>query len=252
MKILISPTKTMKTDAHCEDVLGTPEFIEKTREIAESVQQLSYEEAKAMWRCNDKLARLNYERFQQMNLTKEMRPAVECYDGLQFKYMHTDTMGKEEKAYLRTNLRILSGFYGILRPFDGIVPYRLEMQVQITIGTCQNLYDFWGNLLYKEAMDEDRTIIQLASKEYAKCIEPYVELKDRVITVDFLTEQNGKCRQQSTYAKMGRGEMVRFLAEKKAQSPEVMKDFSALGFVFDKRESSETQFIFIRQAESDL
>lgn len=249
MRILISPTKTMKPVVSVADTLGTPVFIEKTEEIQKAVQHLSLEEAKFMWQCNDKLARINYDRFQHMNLMKENSPAVELYDGLQFKYMHVDTMKERETAYLQSHLRILSGFYGILRPFDGIVPYRLEMQARISVGGAKNLYEFWGRHLYEEAIEEDHVLIQLASKEYAKCIEPYADSSDRIIQVEFFTEQNGKRRQQSTYAKMGRGEMVHFLAEKHAQTPDAMKDFAALGFAFDETNSDEQRFVFVRQAE---
>lgn len=249
MKILISPTKTMKMAASPHGMPGRPLFLEKTAAIAKAVQALSYEEAKKLWNCNDTLARLNFDRFQTMNVLKNTMPAVCLYDGLQFKYMRVETMSAQEKQYLNDHLRILSGFYGLLSPFDGIVPYRLEMQSKISIGGTSNLYDFWGKELYKASIDEDHTIIQLASKEYAKCIDRYAEKHDHIITVEFLTWQHGTLRQQSTYAKMGRGDMVRFLAAQKAEAPEVMKSYRGLGFRFDGEKSNEGRYVFIKNGE---
>lgn len=248
MKILISPTKTMKTAVSSEGVPGKPIFLEKTSSIIQAVQALSYEEAKKLWNCNDALARLNFDRFQSMNVLQNTVPAVSLYDGLQFKYMRAETMSEEEKKYLNDHLRILSGLYGILSPYDGIVPYRLEMQSKISVDGASSLYDFWGKDLYTASMDGDHTIIQLASKEYAKCVERYAGKEDHMIAVDFLTWQHGTLRQQSTYAKMGRGDMVRFLAVQKAESPEVMKAYKGLGFHFDSEKSDEGRYVFIKSA----
>ena len=111
--------------------------------------------------------------------------------------------------YVREHLRILSGFYGVLSPFDGVTPYRLEMQAALSVGGSGNLYEFWGDRLYRAVLDEDRTILNLASKEYSKAVEKYLQPEDRLITIVFGELADGRVKQKGTLAKMARGEMVR-------------------------------------------
>ena len=139
--------------------------------MTEWIRALSYEEAKDLWRCNDKIAALNYERFQKMNLLKALTPALIAYEGIQYQYMAPEVFTQKEWDYVQEHLRILSGFYGVLKPLDGVVPYRLEMQAKACAGRTGNLYEFWGDKLYREIDDGDRIILNLASKEYFKCIE---------------------------------------------------------------------------------
>lgn len=247
MKILISPAKTMRVDV-MQKGTGIPIFLGETEKILSALRRLSYEAAKRLWKCNDKLAGLNYSRIHEMNLNHGTA-ALFLYDGLQFKSIGIDTLPIAGKEYLATHLRILSAFYGVLRPFDAIVPYRLEMQAKLCIGESEDLYAFWGRRLYDSVMDEDRTIINLASKEYVSAILPFLTARDRMVTVEFLTEREGKCRQESTYAKMGRGAMVRFLAETEAETPERMKGFFALGFCFAPDHSDESRYIFVRHGK---
>lgn len=248
MKILISPAKTMRTGV-VRKREGEPVFLEKTREILESMRKLSYDEAKVLWKCNDKLAQLNYKRIQEMDL-KNGTAAIFLYDGLQFKAIETETLTRDEAEYMTSHLRILSGFYGVLRPFDGITTYRLEMQSRLQVGDAKTLYDFWGRQLYEMVMDEDRTLINLASREYISAVSPWLTNQDRIITVEFLTEREGKRRQESTYAKMGRGRLVRFMAENQVETVEAIQDFSALGFHFDAEHSSDTRYVFVRHGEA--
>ena len=146
--------------------------------------------------------------------------------------------------YVQEHLRILSGFYGVLKPLDGVTPYRLAMQAKVKLGEYKDLYDFWGNRLYEEVRDEDGIFINLASKEYSKCIEKYLTKKDRYITCTFADMANGKLIQKGTYAKMARGEMVRFLAEHQIEEPEEMKHFDRLGYVYRKDLSTEMEYVF--------
>ena len=145
------------------------------------------------------------------------------------------------------HLRILSGFYGLLRPFDGVVPYRLEMQAQLVVGTYRDLYAFWGARLYQSLTKEDRVIINLASREYSQCIEKYITPEDEFITVEFGELADGKVRQKGTLAKMARGEMVRFLAENNICRPEGMKEFHGLGFSYCSDLSDTEKYVFLKR-----
>jgi hypothetical protein len=150
-------------------------------------------------------------------------------------------------AYIQEHLRILSAFYGVLKPLDGVKPYRLEMQAKASVAGHNNLYDFWGNRLYEAVRDETGIIINLASKEYSKCIEKYLTAQDTYITCTFGEMSGDRIVTKGTYAKMARGEMVRFMAENRIENPEEIRNFDRLGYRYREDLSSATELIFERQ-----
>lgn len=245
MKIILSPAKKMNINLE-EATAGLPVFMDRTEEITTWMQALSYEEAKKLWACNDKIAEQNYERFAQMDLYHNLTPAILSYEGIAYQYMAPSVFAEGEFDYVQENLRILSAFYGVVKPLDGVTPYRLEMQAKAKIHGTKDLYEYWGNTLYKEVLDDSRTIINLASKEYSKCIEKYLQPEDTYITCVFGELSGEKVVQKGVYAKMARGEMVRFMAEHNVQSPDEMKQFDRLGYHFDEDKSSEKEYIFLK------
>lgn len=246
MKIIISPAKKMNVDTDTFEIDGLPEFIDDAEILMERIRALSFSEAKALWKCNDKLALLNYERFQKMDLKRSLTPAVISYEGLQYQHMAPGVFTTEALSYIGEHLRILSGFYGLLRPFDGVTPYRLEMQAALSVKGYKDLYDFWDGRLYEKLTDDDGIIINLASKEYSRCIEKYITPAERFITIEFGELVDGNVKQKGTLAKMARGEMVRFLAEKAICEPEEIKTFRELGFSYVKELSGAEKYVFIR------
>lgn len=246
MRIIISPAKKMNEDGDTLQYHDLPVFLEETTRIMKWMQTLSPEEAGTLWGCNEKLAEQNFRRFEKMELTEKLTPAILSYEGIQYQYMAPAVFEESMLAYVQEHLRILSGFYGVLKPMDGVTPYRLEMQAKTLVDRKAGLYDFWGKKLYDEVMDASRVIINLASKEYAKCIEAYLQPEDRWITCIFGELSAGKIIQKGVYAKMARGEMVRFLAENLIKEPEEMKGFDRLGYEFREDLSTETQYVFIK------
>ena len=246
MRIIISPAKKMRVDTDTFACRTLPPFMEKTRILMEQIRSLSYEEQKALWGVNDKIARENAERFARMDPGKDLTPAILSYDGIQYTYMAPAVFEDGQYEYVQEHLRILSGFYGVVRPMDGVVPYRLEMQTKLSVNGCKDLYAFWGESLYREVMDESRVLINLASKEYAKCIEKYLQPQDRYITCIFGETENGKIVQKGVYAKIARGEMVRYMAVNGIEDPEDLKGFHWSRYRFREDLSSETEYIFIR------
>ena len=225
MKIIISPAKKMEI---CNDDIlseSTPCFIEKTQILYEVLRNLSYEDLKLLLSCNDDIALLNFERYAHMNLKKNLTPAILSYNGIQYKYMAPNVFNNNEFDYLKRHLRILSGFYGILNPFDGVVPYRLEMQAKLKFDNYKNLYNFWGDSIYKELTKNDNIILNLASKEYSKTVEKYLTSKDLFITCIFGTLKDSKIKIKATEAKMARGLMVRYLAENQIENVEKIRKF---------------------------
>ncbi len=249
MKIILSPAKKMITDTDSIEPVALPEFIDKTTELLSWLKDKSKEELKAIWKCNDKIAEQNFYRLENMDLYHLLTPAVLSYEGIAFQYMAPSVFENRQFEYIQNHLRILSAFYGILKPMDGVTPYRLEMQAKIEIGDVKNLYEYWGDLLYHSVIDDSRIIVNLASKEYAKCIEKYLTPQDRYITVAFCGLSGDKLVTKGTYAKMARGEMVRFMAENNIDNPIEIQKFDRLGYFFRSDLSSDTEYVFERKTE---
>ena len=246
MRIIISPAKKMNVREDILNYRNLPVFLEETDRIMDWMKSLSLEEAKTLWGCNEKLAKQNFERFAKMELRRRLTPAILSYEGIQYQYMAPAVFENQMLAYVQEHLRILSGFYGVLKPLDGVTPYRLEMQAKAKVNGTGDLYDFWGDRLYREVLDDSHIIINLASKEYSKCIEKYLLPKDRFITCIFGELSNGKVVQKGTYAKMARGEMVRFMAENNISEPEDMKQFNRLGYRVVEHLSADMEYVFIK------
>ncbi len=246
MRIIISPAKQMRVDTDTFACSAVPVLLEKTKLLKDWICSLSYEEQKKLWACSDKIARQNRERFSHMDLTANLTPAILAYDGIQYTYMAPAVFEDGAIAYVEDHLRILSGFYGVVRPMDGLTPYRLEMGAKGAAAGYKNLYDFWGDSVYKETMDDSRILINLASKEYSKCIEKYLQPEDRFITCVFGEPDGDRIVQKGVYAKMARGEMVRYMASIQAQEPEEIQSFHWSGYRFDPDRSSDQKYVFIR------
>ena len=250
MKIIISPAKKMNIDTDTLAFRSMPVFLSEAEELLAWMRRLTFAEAKAVWKCNDKIAEQNYRRFQEMDLERNLTPAVIAYEGIQYQYMAPAVFGGAQTDYIQEHLRILSGFYGVLKPFDGVTPYRLEMQTKAS--DAGDLYKFWGDKLYREVAGEEKDdglILNLASKEYSKCIEKYLTPEDTYVTVVFGELADGKVKQKGTLAKMARGEMVRYLAENKVEDPERIKGFDRLGYCFEETLSNEKEYVFLKQGE---
>ena len=245
MRIIISPAKKMVDEAALAHQ-DLPVFIERAEQLRDWMRSLTYAEQKKLWACSDAIAEQNAERLEHMDLRRNLTPALLAYDGIQYTYMAPAVFEDGHLAYVQDHLRILSGFYGVLKPFDGVVPYRLEMQAKATVDRFSNLYDFWGESLYREVVDDSRIIINLASKEYSKAIEKYLQPEDTYITCVFGELADGKIMQKGVYAKMARGEMVRYLASVQASEPEQIKQFAWSDYTFDEKRSTNTSFVFVR------
>lgn len=127
MKIIISPAKKMNVIEEFEGTLTKPSLLDETSILCQALKKLTFHQLQALWKCSQKLAAVNYERLQNMDLKTNLSPALLAYEGLQYQYMAPQIFTGSQWEYVLHNLRILSGFYGVLKPFDGVVPYRLEM-----------------------------------------------------------------------------------------------------------------------------
>ena len=248
MKIIISPAKKMRVDTDSLPYQELPAFLSRTEQLCKVLQSMSDAELKKLWKCNDQIAALNIQRLQNMDLHNRLTPAVLAYEGIQYQYMAPGVFTEQAFRYVQEHLRILSGFYGILKPFDGVTPYRLEMQAKLRAGECKDLYAYWGDSLAKAIFSETDCIINLASKEYSVCVSKYLPEHVRFITCVFGEEKDGKVIEKGTMCKMARGEMVRFMAENQIEDPEQIKSFDRLGYRFDPTYSDKNLFVFITNA----
>ena len=214
--------------------------------MKQALQRLTAEELQALWRCSDSLARLNAERLRGMDLERGLTPAVLAYEGIQYRYMAPGVFERGEYAFLQEHLRILSGFYGVLRPLDGVVPYRLEMQAKLSVDGCRDLYDFWGGRLAGELAAETDLILNLASREYSRAVEPHLGPGVRFLTCVFGERQGDKIVEKGTLCKMARGEMVRWMAEHEVKQADALKEFCRLGYRFSAQDSGAERYVFLK------
>ena len=243
MKIIISPAKKMNVDTDSLPIDSLPPFLPQTERLLSALQTMSPKELQSLWKCNDNLAQLNIERLKAMTLRQNLTPAILSYEGIQYRYMAPGVMTAGQLEYLREHLRMLSGFYGLLRPFYGVTPYRLEMQAKLSVDGAKDLYAFWGDSLAKHL--EGDWVLNLASKEYSKAVTPYLP-ESSVLTCVFGEWLNGKVIEKGTMCKMARGQMVRWLAENGIEKAEKIREFADLEYRFDTELSTENTFVFIK------
>lgn len=238
MKIIMSPAKKMRSDEDSSITPTTPCFLNESYILEEKLKSMSYDELRKLWKTNEKLTDQCMRELEN-RAYQPLTCALHAYDGIAFKYLHPFSMSDSERDYLNKHLRILSGLYGVLTPTDGIVPYRLEMGVK-----SLNLYKFWGSQIYDSL--NDHIIINLASKEYSKCITDYLKKEDQCIEIQFLRNIKGVLKQQATYAKMARGAMISYMAKENIENIEDLKMFNDLDFIFNEELSNDHCFVFVQ------
>ena len=249
MKFIVAPAKKMNV---ADDVFSwhdLPRFVDRAEVLMNAVKELAYDEAKRLWKTSDALTELNFERFRAMHDLRgesvPLSPAVFAYEGIQYQHLAPAVMETDALAYLQDNLRILSGFYGVLRPFDGVVPYRLEMQAKLAVDGANDLYGYWGARLADALADETDTVVNLASVEYAKAVLPHAgERGIEIATCLFGRFRDGRLVQRSTAAKAARGSMVRWCAENGISELSDVRAFDVAGYRYRADRSDRNVYVF--------
>jgi len=245
MKIIISPAKKLAYDNLINK--GTSiSFLEETNYLVKELKTYSLSDIKNLMNLSDKLAQLNWQRFQDWN-TENVGQALFIFNGDVYQGLKAETLSDIELDFAQENLRILSGLYGLLKPKDLISPYRLEMGTKLITKAGNDLYKFWKNRLHQALLSElnnEEEIINLASEEYSKAIH-INKFSNPVITPVFKDFKNGKLKVISFYAKRARGEMVNFIIKNKIKKSDNLKSFSNLGYQFAE-ETEKGDFLFTR------
>ena len=246
MKIIISPAMKMTVDRESFPAKSQPQFLAQAQELAAFLKKCSFNELQKIWQSSERMTKEGQRQINELNLCQKdgLTPAIISYSGIQYQYMAPDLFTAPALTYLQENVRILSGLYGVLRPFDGVWPYRLEMKNKVTGFKQPDLYQFWGTKIADNLFDEDQMLINLASKEYSRNISPYVTAGRQMITINFQEKKNGQWKTVGVHAKMARGEMVRYIAEKQLTRPQQLREFTDFGFVFMPDLSTAASYVF--------
>ncbi len=254
MHIVISPAKSINFDIENRSLKTTKIRFEKySKKLLSVLKQYSTNDLSALMKVSTKLAQLNFERFQLMQFPFDIestKPSILVFKGDVFQGMNIDAFSDDDLIYTQYHLSILSGFYGILRPLDGIMPYRLEMGTALVVGEYKNLYHFWGDkikkiLLQDMAAANDTILVNLASNEYYKSLRTN-GMKCRIITPVFKDYKNGNYKIISFYAKKARGMMAAYILKNRIENPEEMKLFNDGGYMYNDQLSKGDNWVFTR------
>jgi uncharacterized protein len=260
MIAIVSPAKKLiEGGAELAIEHSTPPLLNRTEELAQTTRLLSREDLQSLMNISDKLADLNWQRFQSFGVpftAQNARQAVLCFNGDTYMGIDAHSLSNTDLHYAQNHLAILSGFYGVLRPLDLIQPYRLEMGTRLETSQGKNLYAFWGSTITEQINQWTRdhthpTVINLASNEYYKSVK-HKQLRGGVITPVFKEEKNGKSRVISFMAKKARGMMARYIIQNKLEEPEALKEFQVAGYAYQPKESTAEKWVFSRMQPPPL
>lgn len=252
MLFVLSPAKTLDFSPAPDVPATRPEFLADASELARVARKLTRADLMALMDVSEKLADLNLQRFKELDLTCDegglqaaLAFAGDVYEGLRARELDRPALD-----YAQGHIRILSGLYGLLRPLDCIQPYRLEMGVALRTRRGATLYDFWGDRISKALRKAseghvDPTLVNLASQEYFGAVDARA-LKRPVLNISFKDEKDGRARTVAFFAKRARGEMARFAINSRAQRPEDLKAFDAMGYRFRPDLSAPGDWVFSR------
>ena len=254
MITVISPAKSLDFESPLKTKQKSqPKFLDQSQQLIEELKGLAPQDIAELMKLSDKLAVLNFDRFQQFSTPFDLnnaRQAILAFKGDVYQGLDADSFSGDDFKYAQKHLRILSGLYGVLKPLDLIQPYRLEMGTRFENSKGKNLYEFWDMTLNQHIQSElkkhdNPVLINLASNEYFKALKAK-QLPVRIITPTFKDWKNGQYKMISFFAKRARGLMSRFIIQNQIDSPEALKDFNLDGYYFDKKSSTEDDLVFLR------
>ncbi|HZX28666.1 MAG TPA: peroxide stress protein YaaA [Telluria sp.] len=256
MLIVLSPAKSLDFETPPATALRTvPDHLPRSAELIGHLRRFSPPELASLMDLSDTLSSLNVGRYAAWTgKPDEGKAAVLAFDGDVYDGLDARSLKPKHHDYLQRQVRILSGLYGILRPFDAIEPHRLEMGTRLANAAGKDLYAFWGETQTRalNALAEETgaaALVNLASEEYFKSVKPR-QLKVPVITPVFEDCKNGRYKIISFFAKRARGLMARYAVQKGITDPAKLKSFNVDGYKFAKKESSETEWVFRRNLEA--
>lgn len=258
MLALISPAKTLDY----ESVLPTdhhtlPRLLDQSQQLIDVARKLSATEIAKLMTVSEKIAQLNVARFNDWNADfnfSNARQAIFAFKGDVYTGLNAYALAEEDIQFAQTHLRMLSGLYGLLRPLDLMMPYRLEMGTKLSNPAGPNLYAFWGDTitqLINADLEKSQSdlLVNIASDEYYKSVKES-KIQAEVIKPVFLDQKNGKYKVISFYAKKARGLMARYIIENKLERAQDLKSFNTDGYYFDQDSSLKGELVFKRDEQA--
>lgn len=251
MKILISPAKSLDFENNVETSISSkPIFADQAHKINNTIKNLSAPDLSSLMNISPKLSELNWSRNQEFQkIDSKEKEAIFAFNGDVYDGIDANTINKSNHEKLQNSLRILSGLYGILKPFDKIKAYRLEMGTKISINGSKNLYDFWKENVTKSLVNEvneNDIIVNLASNEYFSVIDQSL-ISNTIVNPQFKDFKNGKLKIISFYAKKARGLMTRFIIDNDIKNLSDIESFNSSGYMFSQNETSNPlEPVFVR------
>ena len=243
--ILFSPTKNLRIDfAKQFQVFSNPAFLEEAQLIHKTLCSKGKMSLKDIMKISDKILLEVQTRLSEWEDATPI-PAIYTYDGEAFRGLSAESLTPEAITFAQERLVILSGMYGILRPLDGIKPYRLEMQSKLKVGNHSNLYQFWNHKLASNLREKSTQLLNLASEEYSKVVLPYWD-KNRVITPVFMEWNEGNPKMVMMYAKQARGRLLHYLLIHQVENLMELKKYQQDGYLFSSALSTELRWVFLR------
>ena len=251
-KILLSPAKSIDTSVSCYQNPSSPVFESEAEQLIFMLKKMNPKALGDLMSISEKLADLNWSRFQNWKPLKNNSEAIQpvlSFTGEVFKGLEASTMNDKEMQAAQDSIRVLSGLYGLLKPLDGISPYRLEMGTRFkSTHSFTNLYEFWGEKLtnsLKGELKPNDVVVNLASKEYSRAIQ-FKKITNIVVSPLFKDYKNGKLKTIMMYAKKARGSMARYIVQNNLESLEDLKNYNVDNYVYDENLSNEQEWVFTR------
>jgi len=259
MLVVVSPAKRLTWSEEPAPGTTTPVFQEDAAYLADRAAKLSKPQLRRLMDISEDLARLNQARFrafEAMPAGEHVRPAIHTFAGDTYQGLDAASLDIDALEYAQDHFRILSGLYGVLRPFDGIQPYRLEMGSRLKTRGAKDLYAYWGSRIaeaLRALAEETRSgvLLNCASREYFGAVD-HAALGLPVVTPVFLEDRPGGPKIISFHAKKARGAMARFVFENRIRDPAGLADFDTGGYAFDPDRSTPDAPVFLRGGADEV
>ena len=254
MLAILSPAKSLNTDLSVDrSMITTPQFLEEATTLTNMMREFSPSDLASLMKLSDKLSALNAARFEQWSpdhQADDLLPAVYAFNGDVYQGLDVQTLSPDALNRLAGHVRILSGLYGLLRPFDAMRPYRLEMGTKLQGQAITSLPEFWKNKI-TQRLNADLNgapLVNLASNEYSAAVD-FRAIEGPVISPVFKDLKNGEYKIISFYAKRARGLLARFIVETDAQTVTDLQAFDDGGYRYSNKHSTLDAPCFIRDPE---
>jgi len=245
MICVLSPAKAMNLSGGPNHGVMSQPVVKDTSDLLKVCKKFTKGDLKKLMGVSDAIAEKDYERYQQWD-KQAFKAACLAMDGPAYRGLDGESFTTAECKVAQGKVRILSGLYGVLKPFDAIRPYRLEMGSAVKTERGKNLYEFWGGIIAKQIGQEAKVIVNAASQEYWKAVKLDALQGVPVVTVDFPGP--------SVFAKKARGLICRYAVQHNCQKPEELKNFTGAPgdrYVFDAPKSTASKYVFRRVADTN-